>query len=110
MNNHTATIEVLPEIVRAVGNRCEVYLDGGVTRGTDALKAIALGARAVFIGRPVLWGLAHSGEEGVSNVLQLLNDELVLAMRLSGALKLSVSIIIMNFLSPLNVKIEFSGS
>jgi (S)-2-hydroxy-acid oxidase len=81
-----ATIEVLPEICRAVGNRCEVYLDGGITRGTDVLKALALGARAVFFGRPVLWGLAHSGEDGVAHILQLLNDELVLAMRLSGAL------------------------
>jgi len=83
-----ATIEVLPEICRAVGNKCEVYLDGGVTRGTDVVKALALGARAVFIGRPVLWGLAHSGSDGVSNVLQLLNDELVMAMRLSGAVSL----------------------
>mmetsp|Transcript_16282 Transcript_16282/g.14711 ORF Transcript_16282/g.14711 Transcript_16282/m.14711 type:complete len:397 (+) Transcript_16282:85-1275(+) len=80
-----ATIEVLPEIVRAVNNRVEVYLDGGITRGTDVLKAVSLGARAVFIGRPVLWGLSHSGDAGVGHVLQLLNDELVLAMRLSGA-------------------------
>lgn len=86
-----ATIEVLPEIVAAVRGKVEVYLDGGITRGTDVVKAIALGAKAVFIGRPVLWGLAHSGDEGVAHILQLLNDELVLAMRLSGALKISVS-------------------
>ena len=79
-----ATIEVLPEIARAVNGRCEIYLDGGITRGTDALKAIALGARAVFIGRPVLWGLAHNGEEGVFNVMTLLNQELELAMMLTG--------------------------
>jgi len=79
-----ATIEVLSDIVRAVAGRCEVYLDGGVTRGTDVFKAIALGARAVFIGRPSLWGLAHSGEEGVYNVLKLLKDEFHLAMALSG--------------------------
>jgi (S)-2-hydroxy-acid oxidase len=84
-----ATIEVLPEIVRAVAGRCEVYLDGGVSRGTDIMKALALGARAVFIGRPVLWGLAHSGEEGVFNALELLKNEFELAMRLSCSTCLS---------------------
>ena len=79
-----ATIEVLSDIVRATAGRCEVYLDGGITRGTDVFKAIALGARAVFIGRPVLWGLAHSGEEGVHNVVKLLKDEFQLAMGLAG--------------------------
>uniref|UniRef100_T1IIF9 (S)-2-hydroxy-acid oxidase n=1 Tax=Strigamia maritima TaxID=126957 RepID=T1IIF9_STRMM len=53
-----ASIEVLPEIVKAVGNKCEIYMDGGVRTGTDVLKALALGARAVFVGRPVIWGLA----------------------------------------------------
>lgn len=52
-------LDVLPEIVEAVGGRAEVYLDGGVRRGTDVLKALALGAKAVFLGRPVLWGLAY---------------------------------------------------
>lgn len=80
-----ATIEVLPEIARAVAGRAEIYLDGGVSRGTDVLKAIALGARAVFVGRPVLWGLTHSGEEGVYNVMQLLKDEFCLAMMLAGS-------------------------
>ena len=61
-----ATIEALPEVVEAVGGRCEVYLDGGVRRGTDVLKALALGARGVFVGRPVLWGLAVDGAAGVS--------------------------------------------
>jgi (S)-2-hydroxy-acid oxidase len=79
-----ATIEVLKEIVDAVSNRCEVYLDGGVRRGTDVLKALALGARAVFIGRPVIWGLAYNGQEGVEKVLQILKDEFKLAMMLSG--------------------------
>eukprot|EP01038_Epipyxis_sp_PR26KG_P009045 gene9045-12195_t len=79
-----ATIEMLPDIVRAVAGRCEVYIDGGIVRGTDVFKAIALGARAVFIGRPVIWGLAHSGEEGVYNVLKLLNDEFSMAMKLAG--------------------------
>ncbi|KAH9377627.1 hypothetical protein HPB48_019246 [Haemaphysalis longicornis] len=54
-----ATIELLPDIVRAVGDRCEVYLDGGVRLGTDVTKALSLGARAVFVGRPVIWGLAY---------------------------------------------------
>lgn len=83
-----ATIEVLPEIARAVAGRAEVYLDGGVMRGTDVFKALALGARAVFLGRPVLWGLAHSGEDGVTNVLKLINDEFVLAMKLAGCIQL----------------------
>ena len=53
-------IDVLKEVVDAVGGRCEVYMDGGVRQGTDVLKALALGAKAVFIGRPVVWGLAYS--------------------------------------------------
>jgi (S)-2-hydroxy-acid oxidase len=84
-----ATIEVLPDIVRAVGGRCEVYVDGGFMRGTDVFKALALGARAVFLGRPVLWGLAHSGEDGVSSMLKLINDELELAMKLAGCVTLA---------------------
>ncbi|CAN0186928.1 unnamed protein product [Ectocarpus sp. 6 AP-2014] len=84
-----ATIEVLPEVVAAVSGRCEIYLDGGICRGTDVFKALALGAKAVFIGRPVLWGLAHSGEEGVSKVLKLLHDELVMALQLTGCTRVS---------------------
>ena len=79
-----ASIEALPAVVEAVGGRAEVYLDGGVRRGTDALKALALGARAVFVGRPVLWGLAVNGTAGVRHVLELLRDELELAMVLAG--------------------------
>uniref|UniRef100_A0A6V1QYU9 FMN hydroxy acid dehydrogenase domain-containing protein n=2 Tax=Heterosigma akashiwo TaxID=2829 RepID=A0A6V1QYU9_HETAK len=79
-----ATIEMVPEIVAAVNKRCEIYVDGGVLRGTDAFKALALGCTAVFIGRPVLWGLAHSGEEGVAHVLQLLRAEFEMAMQLNG--------------------------
>ena len=59
-----ATCDVLPHVVEAVGDRCEIYVDGGIRRGSDVLKAIALGARAVLIGRPILWGLCVSGEEG----------------------------------------------
>ncbi|KAL4623948.1 hydroxyacid oxidase 1 [Arapaima gigas] len=79
-----ATIDTLPEIVEAVGGRAEVFLDGGVRRGTDILKALALGAKAVFVGRPILWGLACEGEKGVCEVLQLLKDELHLAVALAG--------------------------
>ncbi|HEY8325971.1 MAG TPA: alpha-hydroxy acid oxidase [Ktedonobacterales bacterium] len=78
------TIEALPEVVTAAAGRCEVYLDGGVRRGTDALKALALGARAVFVGRPILWGLAADGADGAQHALELLRDELALAMALAG--------------------------
>jgi isopentenyl diphosphate isomerase/L-lactate dehydrogenase-like FMN-dependent dehydrogenase len=77
-------IEALPDVVEAVAGRCEVYMDGGIRRGTDVLKALALGARAVLLGRPVLWGLAANGATGVQHVLEMLQDELVLAMVLSG--------------------------
>jgi 4-hydroxymandelate oxidase len=79
-----ASIEALPEVVEAVAGRCEVYLDGGVRRGTDVLKALALGARAVFVGRPVLWGLAVAGADGAQHVLELLRGELEQAMALAG--------------------------
>ena len=79
-----ASVEALPAVVDAVGGRAEVYLDGGVRRGTDALKALALGARAVFVGRPVLWGLAVGGEAGARHVLEVLRDELEGAMVLAG--------------------------
>ena len=79
-----ATIDVLPEVVHAVAGRAEVYLDGGVRRGTDVLKALALGARAVLIGRPYLWALAAAGEQGIRDLLTLLRDELRLAMALAG--------------------------
>lgn len=70
--------------MRAVDGRVEVYMDGGVRQGVDVLKALALGARAVFIGRPVLWGLASNGQEGVERVLEILRDEFTTAMMLSG--------------------------
>lgn len=79
-----APITVLPYIVDAVEGRIEVLLDGGVRRGTDVLKAIALGARAVLVGRPVLWGLTLDGEEGVRAVLEHLRREIDLAMALAG--------------------------
>ncbi|XP_063172168.1 2-Hydroxyacid oxidase 1 [Candoia aspera] len=79
-----ATIEVLPEIIDAVEGKTEVFLDGGIRKGTDVLKALALGAKAVFVGRPIIWGLAYQGEEGVKEVLQILKEEFKLAMALSG--------------------------
>lgn len=80
-----ATARVLPEVVKAVSPDTEVYVDGGIRSGTDVLVALALGARAVFVGRPVLWGLAARGEEGVRAVLGLLSAELLRAMQLAGA-------------------------
>ncbi|NER19181.1 MAG: alpha-hydroxy-acid oxidizing protein [Symploca sp. SIO1C2] len=79
-----ATIDALPEIVAAVGEQAEVLIDGGIRRGTDVLKALALGAKGVLLGRPVLWGLACAGEAGVRQVLELLRNELDVAMGLSG--------------------------
>ena len=79
-----ASLEALPAVAEAVRGRAEVYAEGGVRRGTDVLKALALGARAVFVGRPVLWGLAVDGAAGVGHVLELLRDELELAMVLAG--------------------------
>jgi isopentenyl diphosphate isomerase/L-lactate dehydrogenase-like FMN-dependent dehydrogenase len=74
------TIEALPEVVDAVHNRIPVFVDGGVRRGTDAFKALALGAKAVGIGRPMLWGLGAFGQAGVDRVLEILQAELNLAM------------------------------
>jgi 4-hydroxymandelate oxidase len=79
-----APISVLPEIADAVGSKVEVYVDSGIRRGTDVLKAIAWGARAVFIGRPVLWGLAAGAEAGVRYVLEMVRQEFDLAMALTG--------------------------
>jgi len=75
-----ATLEALPEVVAEVGNRIPVFVDGGFRRGTDVFKALALGARAVGIGRPFLWGLGAFGQPGVDRVLEILQGELKLAM------------------------------
>lgn len=80
-----ATIDALSEVVNAVrGSGVEVFLDGGIRRGTDILKALALGAKAVFIARPTLWGLACGGDQGVAKVINILREELEQAMALSG--------------------------
>jgi 4-hydroxymandelate oxidase len=85
LDTNIATAEALPEVVDAVGKDAEVYVDGGIRRGTDVLKALALGARAVLVGRPVLWGLSLAGAEGVRDVLEHLRNDLMRAMALSGA-------------------------
>lgn len=84
-----ATCEVLPHVVQAVGDLCEIYVDGGIRRGSDVLKAIALGARAVLVGRPILWGLCVGGEQGALQVLEILRRELDEAMLLCGCTSLS---------------------
>lgn len=84
LDTAVATADALPPIAEAVGDRAEVYVDGGIRRGTDVLKAIALGARAVLVGRPVVWGLATGGADGVRDVLQELTEEFVRALTLSG--------------------------
>ncbi|XP_037286388.2 uncharacterized protein LOC119179424 [Rhipicephalus microplus] len=79
-----ASIEALPEIVSAVGDRLEIYLDSGVRSGADVVKALSLGARAVFLGRPAIWGLAYNGKQGVDRVLDILRSELERTMQLLG--------------------------
>ena len=84
LDTAVASVRALPEVADAVAGRAEVLLDGGVRRGTDVIKAIALGARAVLLGRPVVWGLAAAGESGARRVLDLLRAEIDLAMALCG--------------------------
>ena len=88
LDTTVATAYALPEIITAVGAKAEVYVDGGIRRGTDILKALALGARAVLIGRPILWGLAIDGADGVRAVLEHLRSELVRSMALCGVASL----------------------
>ena len=88
LDHAIASVGALGEVVTAVGDRAEVFVDGGIRRGTDVLKAIALGASAVLIGRPPLWGLATAGSEGVRMVLDHLREELSRSMALCGAAKL----------------------
>jgi isopentenyl diphosphate isomerase/L-lactate dehydrogenase-like FMN-dependent dehydrogenase len=79
-----ASLEALPEVVEAIGDRAEVYLDGGVRRGSDVVMALALGARAVLVGRPAMYGLALGGARGVQQVLEILRDETENALALLG--------------------------
>lgn len=82
-------IDALPDIVHCVQNRIEIFVDGGIRRGTDILKALALGAKAVLIGRPLVWGLACNGEQGVSQVIQIFEEELRIAMALTGCTQIN---------------------
>ena len=79
-----ATLDALPEVVGAVAGRVEIYVDGGIRRGTDVAKALALGAQAVLVGRAAMFGLAVAGEDGVRHVLELLREELALTLCLLG--------------------------
>jgi 4-hydroxymandelate oxidase len=79
-----AAVLALPAVAAAVNGAAEVYVDGGIRRGSEVVKALALGARAVFVGRPVLWGLAVAGERGVRHVLDLLREEVALSLALAG--------------------------
>jgi len=89
LDTSPATVDALPAVVDAVADRAEVLLDGGIRRGTDVIKALALGARAVLVGRPVLWGLAVDGQKGVEHVLELLRAELDLGLALVGCPRIS---------------------
>jgi len=85
LDSVSSTIEALPEIVEAVKGRVPVLIDGGITRGSDVFKALALGADFCLVGRPALWGLAYDGAEGVKMVLDVLERELYRTMALTGA-------------------------
>ncbi len=89
LDTTVTTAAVLGEISSALKGKAEVYVDGGIRRGTDILKALALGARAVLIGRPIIWGLTVRGPDGVADVLNHLRDELIRAMQLSGCASLA---------------------
>ncbi len=84
LDHGRGTVDILPEIVAAVGGKCDIVLDGGVLRGTDVLKAVALGVKAVTIGKLQGWGLAAGGQAGLVRVLEILEDELTVAMGLLG--------------------------
>ncbi len=88
LDHAPSPLEVLPEIVAAVGDRCEIIMDSGFRRGTDIIKALALGASACMIGRPYLYGLAAAGEAGVDKALQILDEELKRNMRLLGCTRI----------------------
>ena len=87
LNGALATLDALPEIVEAAAGKIPVHVDGGIRHGTDVFKALALGADFVWVGRPVLWGLAYKGQEGVELCLRLLKDEVRLCMGLAGTVK-----------------------
>ena len=84
LDSAVAALDALPAVADAVGDRGELYVDGGIRRGTDVLKALALGARATLIGRPISWGLTIGGEAGVQHILELLGAEIALDLMLCG--------------------------
>jgi 4-hydroxymandelate oxidase len=84
LDRSVASLDALPEVAEAVAGRAEILMDGGIRRGTDVAIALALGACAVLVGRPIVWGLAVGGADGVHHVLELLRDELLLALALLG--------------------------
>ncbi|KAF6233357.1 hypothetical protein HO173_008289 [Letharia columbiana] len=87
LNGTLATLDALPDVVEAARGKIPVHVDGGIRHGTDVFKALALGADFVWVGRPVLWGLAYKGQEGVELCLRLLSDEFRLCMGLAGTVK-----------------------
>ena len=92
LDTTVTTAAVIGEVAQAVGKTAEVYVDGGIRRGTDILKALSLGARAVMVGRPAIWGLTVKGADGVAAVLDHLHVELVRAMQLSGTATLGEAV------------------
>ena len=77
-------IDMLPQIYEKVNGKCEIYIDGGIQKGSDVFKALALGANMVFMGRPFIWGLASSAEEGAKKIFQIVKKELDTTMCLAG--------------------------
>lgn len=84
MESNRGTIECLPEVVDEIKGRIPVLIDGGIRRGTDVFKALALGANAVCMGRPFCWGLGALGQQGVEIALEILQEELIRDMQLAG--------------------------
>lgn len=85
LDSAPASIEALPEVVDAVGNSMTVMLDSGIRGGPEVFKALALGAKQVFVGSPVIWGLAINGEEGVHSLLEMIKKEFEVVMTLAGS-------------------------
>ena len=81
LDSSPATIEALVEISEAVGGKIDIFLDGGVRCGADVLKALALGAKAVFLGKPIVYGLCYNGSDGVEEVLNVMKEQLIVAMK-----------------------------
>jgi glycolate oxidase len=110
LDHGRGSIEVLPEIIKAVDNRAEVVIDGGFMRGTDVLKAIAMGARAIGIGKLQTWALAADGKDGVVRMLEILEDEISISMGLLGVTRLDqLNTSYLHSTLPVRVPSEFSA-